>query len=379
MLAHLTDFLSSDELMPHGMCFLWRPDLLWLHAVSDGLIALSYYSIPFALVYFLLRRKDLVFPGVVGLFALFILACGTTHVMSIWTLWYPDYWLDGSIKAATALVSLLTAVLLWRLMPDALAAPSAAQLATANQALALQISERAEAESNVRRLNMELEQRVAARTADLEAANERLRTALAEKEVLLREVHHRVKNNLQVVSSLMSLQARKAPAALKPYFQESLERVGAIGRVHEQLYRAEGSGAFDAAALLRTICGDIAQIYGIDRDRITCRVEAAQAVPMPLDVATPLALIVSEVVSNAFKHAFGDGRYGEIVVKLAENSGEIRLEIHDDGTGFAAGDAAATPQSMGLRLIESLAGQIGGRTAWTSDQGTRFTLVLPRA
>ena len=116
--------------------------------------------------------------------------------------------------------------------------------------------------ARVRELNLELEQRVAERTADLEAANDRLRTALAEKEVLLREVHHRVKNNLQVVSSLMSLQARKAPAALKPYFQESLERVGAIGRVHEQLYRTEGSGTFDAAVLLRTICGDIAQIYG---------------------------------------------------------------------------------------------------------------------
>ena len=74
MLGHLTDFLASDEYMPHGMCILWRPDLLWLHAVSDGLIALSYYSIPFALVYFLFRRKDLVFPGVVALFAAFILA-----------------------------------------------------------------------------------------------------------------------------------------------------------------------------------------------------------------------------------------------------------------------------------------------------------------
>ena len=81
----------------------------------------------------------------------------------------------------------------------------------------------------------------------LEAANDRLRTALAEKEVLLREVQHRVKNNLQVVSSLMSLQARKAPAALKPFIQESLERVGAMGRVHEQLYRSDDASTFGAA------------------------------------------------------------------------------------------------------------------------------------
>src|SRR6476646_7191501 len=98
MLGHLTDFLSSDEFMPHGMCFLWRPELIWLHAVSDGVIALSYYSIPFTLIYVLMRRQDLIFPGVLALFAAFILACGTTHLMGIWTLWHPDYWVDGGIK-----------------------------------------------------------------------------------------------------------------------------------------------------------------------------------------------------------------------------------------------------------------------------------------
>ena len=339
---------------------------------------MSYYSIPFALLYFLARRRDLVFSGVIALFAAFILACGTTHLMSIWTLWHPDYWLDGGIKAATAIMSLITAVLLWRLMPDALAMPSGLQLETANRALALQIDERSRAEESARRLNLELEQRVSDRTADLEATNSRLLAALAEKEVLLREVQHRVKNNLQVISSLMSLQARKAPAALKPYFQESLERIGAIGRVHEQLYRSEGASTFGADLLLQTICQDLSQIYGADRDRITCRVVSDQPLPLPLDVATPLALIVSEVVSNAFKHAFADGRRGEIVVQLAETSGEFRLEIHDDGIGFAAEDGAAKPQSMGLRLIQLLAGQIGGQTRWSSDQGTRFTLILPR-
>jgi two-component system, sensor histidine kinase PdtaS len=202
---------------------------------------------------------------------------------------------------------------------------------------------------------------------------------LAEKEVLLREVQHRVKNNLQVISSLLSLQARKAPAALKPYFQESLERIAAIGRVHEQLNRSEGAETFGVDVLLQTICQDLSQIYGAERDRITCRVESAQPVHLPLDVATPLALIVSEVVSNAFKHAFADGRRGEIVVSLAETEAQIRLEIHDDGVGFSADNGDARPQSIGLRLIELLAGQIGGETRWSTDGGARFVLVLPQA
>src|SRR5215208_6104361 len=123
MLGHLAEILSSDEFMPHGMCFLWRPDLLWLHAGSDALIALACYSILIALLYFVQRRKDLVFPVVFILFSGFIFACGTTHIMSVWTIWRPDYWLDGVIRAATAAVSVLAAVLVWRVMPAALALP----------------------------------------------------------------------------------------------------------------------------------------------------------------------------------------------------------------------------------------------------------------
>ena len=192
-------------------------------------------------------------------------------------------------------------------MPDVPALPSLAQLETANHALALVRSTSARGpRSSVRQLNLELEQRVGERTADLEAANDRLRAALAEKEVLLREIQHRVKNNLQVVSSLMSLQARKAPAALKPYFQESLERIGAIGRVHEQLYRTEDSSTFDAAVLIQTICDD--------SPRSTAPIGTASPAGWTpgsrhrrSTSATPLALIVNEVVSNAFKHAFADG------------------------------------------------------------------------
>ena len=199
-------------------------------------------------------------------------------------------------------------------MPDALALPSRAQLETANRALAIQVDERSRAEEGIRRLNLELEQRVSDRTADLEATNARLRAALAEKEVLLREVQHRVKNNLQVISSLLSLQARKAPAALKPYFQESLERIGAIGRVHEQLYRSEGAETFGVDVLLRTICRDSARSTVPNGTASPAGSSRRRPVHLPLDVATPLALIVSEVVSNAFKHAFADGRHGEIVV-----------------------------------------------------------------
>jgi len=161
-------FLSEQDYMPHGMCFLWQPELISLHATSDALIAISYYSMPIALAYFLLKRTDFVFRGIFVLSALFILACGTTHVMGIWTLWRPDYWLDGGIKLITAVVSIGTAFAMWRVMPLALALPSTRQLEQANGALQSEMGERRRAEQALRMANDELERRVAERTASLE-------------------------------------------------------------------------------------------------------------------------------------------------------------------------------------------------------------------
>lgn len=168
MTSFLSWFMSPQDYMPHGMCFLWQPELIALHVVSDSLIALAYYSIPIALVYFVVKRTDFAFPSIFVLTGLFILACGTTHAMSVWTLWYPDYRVDGGIKAVTALLSIGTGVAIWKVMPLALALPSTAQLKRANQLLGAEIGQRQRAEAALRDANAELERRVAARTTDLE-------------------------------------------------------------------------------------------------------------------------------------------------------------------------------------------------------------------
>jgi PAS domain S-box-containing protein len=146
----------------------WEPGLVWLHVISDSVIAIAYYTIPFALIYFISKRRDLAFRGIFALTGVFILACGTTHLMGVVTLWYPDYWLDGFIKFFTAAVSIFTAVAMWWVMPEALALPSTAQLEEANGRLQHEIGEREWAEAALREANAELERRVAARTAELE-------------------------------------------------------------------------------------------------------------------------------------------------------------------------------------------------------------------
>jgi PAS domain S-box-containing protein len=168
IMSYLSWLSSPQDYMPHGMCFLWQPELIMLHVASDAAIAASYYSIPFALIYFVSKRTDLAFPGVFLLTGAFILACGTTHIMSIWTLWQPDYRFDGFVKLITALVSVTTAFAMWRTMPSALALPSTAQLERANRSLAREIVERQRAQAALGDMNAELERRVALRTAELE-------------------------------------------------------------------------------------------------------------------------------------------------------------------------------------------------------------------
>ncbi|TVR53137.1 MAG: PAS domain-containing sensor histidine kinase [Puniceicoccaceae bacterium] len=153
--------LCGTGYMPHGHCYFWRPELVWLHAVSDGLIALAYFSIPLALFFFVRKRPDVPYVGVFLLFAAFIIACGTTHVFSVWTIWNPAYWISGLVKVATAGVSLATALFLVRIMPEALKLPSPETL---------------------RRLNTELDLLVRERTAELSAANDRLRSEARQRE-----------------------------------------------------------------------------------------------------------------------------------------------------------------------------------------------------
>jgi hypothetical protein len=144
-------FLDTAALTPHGFCLSWTPVLIALHVVSDALIAASYYSIPIALGVFLLRRRDVAFRWVFWAFALFILACGTTHLFDILVLWQPDYWAQGVLKVVTAGISVVTALCLWPLLPQAVALPSPSELRETNARLTEQMDERDAAMRALRR------------------------------------------------------------------------------------------------------------------------------------------------------------------------------------------------------------------------------------
>ena len=154
------------SLLPHSFCITASPPLLWLHLVSDSLIALAYLLIPAAMLIFIRRRKDVPFGWIAWLFGAFIVACGMTHAVEVWTLWYPVYWYAGVLKAFTALVSLGTAWMLYTLMPQAVALPSAGQLREANAALQAEIASRRQAEAALVQAKAEVEALLGRTTAE---------------------------------------------------------------------------------------------------------------------------------------------------------------------------------------------------------------------
>jgi PAS domain S-box-containing protein len=162
---------ATNGFMPHGVCYTWAPNLLALHVVSDTLIAAAYFSIPVALAYFVRKRRDLPFNWMFVLFGVFIVACGSTHAIDVWTIWHPHYWFAGVVKGLTAAASVPTAVALVFLIPRALALPSTAQLRAAKQALEEEVEVRRNAEEALRETQAALEGRVAQRTHELARAN----------------------------------------------------------------------------------------------------------------------------------------------------------------------------------------------------------------
>jgi signal transduction histidine kinase len=155
-MSFIASLLASPEFMPHGFCYLWDRNLIWVHLISDVVIALAYFSIPLTLLYFVRKRVDLPFDWMFLMFGLFIVACGSTHIMEVWNLWHADYWLAGIIKAVTAVASIVTAMLLFRLVPKALALPSPEALQEANQKLIDRTGELERRRGELARSNAEL-------------------------------------------------------------------------------------------------------------------------------------------------------------------------------------------------------------------------------
>jgi PAS domain S-box-containing protein len=220
-------------------------------------------------------------------------------------------------------------------------------------------------------------------------AQDQQRAALEEKNALLQEVHHRVKNNLQVISSLLSLQADRLdnPQTLA-VLEDTQSRVAAIAAIHEQLYASKDLSSIEFGPYLRTLVRGLFGIHGAKKDRIALEVHTADVV-LNVQQAMPLGLIVNELVINALKHAFPQNRPGVIAVSLTYTASAVggdavqedlvRLRVEDDGLGLPAGKDISQVQSMGFNLVNLLAQQLGGKLEVSRGSGLSVTVTFRRS
>jgi two-component sensor histidine kinase len=241
-----------------------------------------------------------------------------------------------------------------------------------------ELSERKQAQEALHQANLSLDRRVKERTSDLQIANSQLADSLHEKEILLKEIHHRVKNNLQIISSLLNLQTQVVddPGA-RSALRDSQMRVRSMALIHEKLYQSENLSLIDLGSYIRSLSNNLLQSYRKETGSIDLLIHAEEIVT-GIDNVVPIGLILNELISNSLKHAFPDEQDGEIEIVLQRAPGEnVLLRYSDTGIGLPEDFDIQSSQSLGMRLVFSLARQLNGEIKLVNQAGVKFELCFP--
>lgn len=367
MFDWLQSFLAVRGLAPHGYCLLWEPELIWTHVVSDALIAAAYFSIPFVLSRLLTARKDVEFGWMVGLFAVFIFACGMTHIMGIVTLWIPAYGWEALLKVITALASIATAALLIPLLPRLVAIPSPTQLQRANEALHYEAEMREKTEAMLRQ------------SQKMEAIGQ-LTGGLA----------HDFNNLLGVVITNLDRLRR----------HEADDTVGgrALGNALAGAEKAAGLVdqllAFARQQPLQTAVHDINAVIGGLKELIPPTMGGAVTTefvlaPQPLMASIDRSLLESAAINLAINARDAMERGGHLTfVTRSREEGMVEIAVSDTGCGmsdeiigraiepFFTTKAPGKGSGLGLSQVVGSVEQMGGRVEIESQEGTGTTIRL---
>lgn len=395
----LSQFFSENFYAPHGYCFMWLPEIVWLHVLADALIAMSYFSIPLALWVFARRRPDMPFNHVLILFATFITLCGLTHVFGIIVLWHPFYGIEGLVMLLTGIVSSITAVFVWRLMPVALKLPSPAQLQEINRKLSASYEE--------------IEKKVQERTLELQMTNVELREAMAKadaaslaKNEFLANMSHEIRTPMNAIMGLTSLLSMSSPlTARQAEFIKTLQvsskamlaviddlldiaRIEAKTIVLEKIPFNIHHIVMETFRIMEVRAKEKNLILTIDS---TCEQDVFIGDP------ARLRQILMNIISNAIK--FTDT--GSVGIRMtcekgiSENIRNVIISVTDTGIGipankkesifekFVQADLSTNRKyggtGLGLTITKNLIELMNGRITVDStvDKGSIFTIVLP--
>ncbi|HEY8102218.1 MAG TPA: ATP-binding protein [Burkholderiaceae bacterium] len=383
----IATIFSADGFIPHGHCYMWQPGVLWLHVISDTLIALSYFSIPITLIYFVRQRKDLEFDWMYICFAVFILACGTTHLMEIWNVWHPTYWLSGGIKAITALASIPTAFLLIKLVPMALSLPSPSKLKNINQQLQSEIIEREKIEEHLYQKNIEL------------------KNANLAKDRFLAGMSHELRTPLNAIIGFTGTLLMKLPGPLTADQNKQLHTIQIsahhlLSLINDLLDVAKIEAGQVELVMASVVCQDV-----IEEVHETLHVMAQQKglmfkIDMPADptLASTDRRSLKQIMLNLVNNSIKFTESGSITIQVnqqCENGYVItKFKVIDTGIGIQSAnqsklfqafmqiDSSSTRRhegtGLGLYLCKKLSHLINGRLSFESEygKGSTFTLEL---
>ncbi|WP_185965223.1 ATP-binding protein [Glacieibacterium frigidum] len=395
MIEYLHKLLAGQGLAPHGFCLLWDPALIWTHVITDALIAAAYFSIPVAMGYFLLKRPDVRFGWVAWLFAVFILACGATHVMGMWVLWYPDYGPQALVKIVTAVASVVTAIALWPLLPKAIALPSPLQLETANADLRLRVDERDAALVALGRETAERE-----RTEDMLRQSQKME-AVGQ---LTGGIAHDFNNLMTIIVANLDRALRLPPG--DPRTTTTLEN--ALTGARRAATLTDQLLAFSRKQPLDPGVHDLNDLVARTADLFAATLDAGIAVQTELPPGVWPVRVDANQTENALlnlavnaRDAMPDG--GTVTIRTlniaagtrddAPPGDQVMIEVADTGTGMSPETIARAFEpffttkgvgqgtGLGLAQVYGFINQSGGRIAIHSveGEGTTLRIFLPRA
>ncbi|MBW4433764.1 MAG: GHKL domain-containing protein [Pelatocladus maniniholoensis HA4357-MV3] len=412
-----SNFFYSGNFIPHGHCYLWMPELVWVHILADSLIALSYYSIPLTLIYFVCKREDVPFKSVFLLFGAFIVSCGTTHIMGVWTLWHPDYWLSGAIKSVTALVSVYTALTIIPLVPQALALPSPAQLEAANKALQTEILERKRVEQELRQYKENLEELVEQRTGELANTNELLQQEILQRQqsqekmaLLLKElestnkelndfayiVSHDLKAPLRGISSLsewlVSDYADKLDDEGKELINLLIARVKKIYSLIDAILQYSRIGRIKEEIRRVNLNDVVTEVIELLEPIENIQIDITNELPIVYCEETRIEQVFQNLLSNAIK--FIDKPQGKITIACTEKNGYWQISVKDNGCGIEkehferifkifqklSDNKNSDSTGIGLAIVKKIVEMYGGEV-WVESElgvGTTFFFTLKK-
>jgi signal transduction histidine kinase len=397
--SFLERLLDSSTFSPHGICLLWEPELIWLHVLSDAVIAASYFSIPFALAIIVSKRRDFQFGWVAWAFATFILACGLTHIFSIYTLWVPIYGIEGIVKAITAAASIVTAVMLWPLIPKVLAIPTAEQLREAHVAL--------EEEGKQRRASETLLQRF----QEMEATETQIRQAQKMEAIgqLTGGIAHDFNNILTVITGTIEILGegvadRADLAEIAKLIADAAARGAGLTRHLLAFARKQplqpvdvdvNQLMLDTIELLRPTIGGLVRIDFVPGRQVS----AALVDPNQLTTAVlNLALNARDAMPNGGDLTIKTGNIAlsgdDVKTFDGLAAGEyVTIWLSDTGYGIAGPDLhkvfdpffttkeVGKGTGLGLSMVYGFVKQSGGHIAIESEKGrgTTVWIYLPKA